>query len=364
MVQIFIRNLALPNKRIYDNIYTVRYGSSPGTNVARPYSFRGLIPSPVNGVYTFFGRPVGDSDDDDCVDVSTYNSLMSASNSQNDEYLRTLQANEELRRQVSSATAALLTVDELHFQLAKYKQEAETAQSLLTAAEAAVRQLETALDTANNEVARLKGEKDELLLELRSMPDDNGTHHSRGHIPVPFQLSDGAPPLPVPRTRRVHRSPTPSRTPAQTPSTPMPSRTPAGRPPAVRSAAHSPSPRSPGATRSTPFSSPLRNVASVADRAPGWEWHASQMSQDTIEAVMMPLELSPSPSPPPFDPARYIAAAKDILEQWGRLDQVAGIARVANLPRSGWRQALADLNLDPTLSQLIFAKWDGIATRP
>jgi hypothetical protein len=358
MAQIFLRNVALPNKRIYDSIFARRFTSSSSGNRPKPYTSRSVIPPPPNGgIHTFFGRPVTDSvEPRDCVEISTHESLMSASNSQNDDYVNTLLRNEELRRQVtqrqSDATAALLTAEELQFQLIKYKAESETAHNLLRNAEQRVTVLETALHSANDEIARLKGDMDELLVELRSMPDAVNGNDGGGRVPVPFQLSDGAPPLPrargitTPSTPRTQRFTSPSTPRTQRFTTPTPSTPTPARSPAVRFAGLSPV----AARTTTPVSSPS-----------GWEWRASQMSQSTIDAIMEPINPSPSPSPPPFDPARYIVAAKEILRQWDRLDQVHNVGRIASLPRSSWTQAFTQLNLDPTLSQAIVAKWDDIA---
>jgi hypothetical protein len=381
MAQIFIRNIALPNKQIYDRIFANRFGQSTSGNQPRPYRTKNLIPPLVNGVRTFVGRPLTGTNAEDCVDVSTYNSLMSASNAQNDEYLKVLTINEELQQQVTKshgdATAATLTTEELHFQLTKYRAEAETARRLLSDAQTELTDLNLALDQAYNEVAKLTGERDELLWELRGIPeDDSGMHDGSGRIPVPFEHSAAAPPLPLthtpttPRGQRTTATPTPT-----TPRSPAARRgiTVVGSPraprsiirstagsPAARSAVRSPA-LSPAATR-TPVSSPLRGAASVgAEQITGWEWRSSQMSQGTIDAIMMPLNPSPSPSPPPFDPARYIVAAKDILTLWSRLDQLASVTRVADLPRSSWSRALSELNLDPTLSQIIITKWENIA---
>jgi hypothetical protein len=386
MAQIFIRNFALPNKQIYDRVYATRFGQSTSANQPRPYRSKNLIPPLINGVRTFVGRPLTGTSAEDCVDVSTYNSLMSASNAQNDEYLKVLTINEELHRQVTKshgdATAATLTTEELHFQLTKYRAEAETAQRLLSDAQTELTELNIALDHAYNEVAKLTGERDELLWELRGIPDDNSSmHDSSGRIPVPFEHSAAAPPLPLPRTPATPRAQRSTAAPtATTPRSPAARRghtvhsvvgSPRARTiarsadgsPAARSAVRSPA-LSPAAARTlnTPVSSPLRGAASIGtEQITGWEWHSSQMSQGTIDAIMMPLNPSPSPSPPPFDPAHYITAAKDILTLWSRLDQLASVTRVADLPRSSWSHALSELNLDPTLAHIIITKWESIA---
>jgi hypothetical protein len=323
MVQLFIRNIALPNKQIYDGIHNIHFSPSTSTKPAKAYRCDGLIPSAANGVHTWVGRAVSETDQKmECVEISTYNSLMKASNAQNAHY-----------------NISLLTMDELRAQLRKLKNETEVANDALHAAHLHIQSLEEALAGARDEAAKLRGEMNELLLELRSMPLEDLNRSPGPRVPVPFQVSEGAPALPrlvsATSTPRSHRAPLSSA------STPVSFRT-----------AHLPH---------TPPGSPFKGSRSSASQA-GWEWHPSQLSQHVIDEILAPVTLSPSPSPPPFDATAYVSAAREILLQWGRIDLLVNVTSVAALPRSQWSSSFAQLNLDSMLCEAIIKKWETIAS--
>jgi hypothetical protein len=323
MVQLYIRNIALPNKQLYDGIHNMHFGTSTNPKPAKAYHCDGLIPAAANGVYTWVGRAVPDADRKlECVEISTYNSLMKASNAQNAHY-----------------NTSLLTTDELRAQLRKLKSEAEVANNALHAAHLHIQSLEEALAGARDEAAKVRGEMDELLLELRSMPLEEHNRTPGPRVPVPFQVSDGAPPLPRPvsatSTPRSHRAPFSSA------STPVSFRT-----------AH---------LSHTPPGSPFKGSRSSASQA-GWEWQPSQLSQHVIDEILAPVTLSPSPSPPPFDATAYVSAAREILLQWGRIDLLVNVTSVAALPRSQWSYSFAQLNLDNMLCEAIIKKWETLVS--
>jgi hypothetical protein len=323
MVQLYIHNITLPNKQLYDGIHNMHFGTSTNPKPAKVYWCDGLIPTAANGVYTWVGRAIPDADQNmKCVEISTYNSLMKASNAQNVHY-----------------NMSLLTTDELRAQLQKLKSEAKVVNDALHAARLHIQLLEEALAGARDEAAKLRGEMDELLLELHSMLLEEHNHTPGPHVPIPFQVSDSAPPLPRP----VSATSTPRSHHAQysSASTPVSFQT-----------AH---------LSHTPPGSPFKGSCSSASQA-GWEWHPSQLSQHIINKILAPATFSPSPSPPPFNATAYVSAAKEILLQWGHIDLLVNVTSVTALPRSQWLSSFAQLNLDNMLCEAIIKKWETLAS--
>jgi hypothetical protein len=307
MVQLFIRNIALPNKKIFDSILG-RKTTEQSTNVAKAYKCLKTIPDAKSFVRPFVGRSVTERNGvHHCVDISVYNSLMEASNQQNTMYEQALRRIEELETHGVSDHAQ---------------------RTSLEMAQRRIRMLESNLAVANRELAFLRGEHDEVLAELRGVPERSSatedTLDSDSEEPSPpgyyFIPSEAAPPLPG------HRGPA--------------------------STSHTASTSSPRRRHYTPLS-PMSRASPFSPQTPS----------RTIPGPFSPLprqtlrRTNTGASPH----ASLVTAAQELLTPWGRLDQLNNVSNVALLDATEWRDSLAALPLDPLLKNAILSAWEMLA---
>jgi hypothetical protein len=263
------------------------------------------IPDAKNFVRPFVGRSVTEHNRvHHCVEVSVYNSLMEASNQQNTMYEQALCCIEELETHGVSDHAQ---------------------RTALELAQRRIRMLESNLAAANHELAFLRGEHDEVLAELRGVPErssatedtlDSDTEEASppGYYFIP---SAGAPP--VPRRRPASPSHMATSSPRHRLHTPL-----------------SPLSRaSPSRTIPSPFSP------------------VSPLPRQTIQHTH-----TTAPSH-----ASLVTAAQELLTPWGCLDQLSNVSNVALLDAAEWRDSLAALPLDPLLKNVILGAWEMLVRR-